>query len=163
MHSFIRHLLVMLLFVGVPHTTVCARMLDVVWGGSKEDSMSTAEQKVKAAEKNQTERSAALTGAQAVADAVSRVANAAVAEVSKSEVVGEGLDFVITAGKAGGTFHIRGDGFTGGGSVLIDGKAQQTFEWGDEYIRGKLDDNVKSGEVIVWIDKSTQQRGYLKL
>lgn len=124
--------------------------------------MATAEEKVKTAEKNQTERSAALTGAQAVADLVSQVAKRAVDEIGRSPAADEQFDFTIT-GVPGGTFHIRGDGFTASGSVLIGGRAQQTFEWGDEYIRGRLDDNVKSGEVIVQIDKSTQRRGYLKV
>lgn len=45
----------------------------------------------------------------------------------------------------------------------MNGKPQQVYEWGPDYIRGKLDADVKSGEVSVPIDEKTRRVGYLKV
>ena len=124
-------------------------------------STQTAEEKFKADEKEQAEKTAAVVGAQAVADAVTKVANAAVESAKAS--AGKTNPDVIVTGTPGGKFEIRGDGFSSGGSVLIGGVAQETYEWGAQYIRGKLNANVKSGEVVVQIDKDTKRVGYLKV
>ena len=121
----------------------------------------TVEEKAKAEEKATVEKTAAVTGAQAVADAVTKVANEAVAAAKAA--AGSTVPDVVVTGTPGGKFEIRGDGFSSGGSVLIGGVAQHTDEWGAQYIRGKLDANVKSGEVVVQIDKDTKKVGYLKV
>lgn len=124
----------------------------------------TTEEKVQASEKRRTEQAAAVTGAQAVADAVSKVAAAAV-DAARSQSTGDDLDFV-TSGAPGGTFHLRaktGPIFSDSGSVFVNGKPQKTLEWGATYIRGVLDADVKSGEVTVPIDAQTVRRGYLKV
>ena len=119
-----------------------------------------AEDKAKS-DKAEAEKTAAVTGAQAVADAVNKVAAAAV-DAAKT-AAGKTIPDVIVTGTPGGKFEIRGDGFSSGGSVLIGGVAQQTYEWGAQYIRGKLDANVVSGDVVVQIDKDTKRVGYLKV
>lgn len=103
----------------------------------------------------------AATGAQSVAEAVKRVADAAVAEVQRTapELAG---DFVIV-GTAGSKFQIRGAGFSTGGTVTVNGKMAHTTGWGATRIEGTLPDGAKRGDVVVvTIDKDTQQRGYLR-
>jgi len=120
---------------------------------------------VKAEDKAKQEQAAAVSGAQAVADAVSKVANAAVDAAKSAAVPGADLDFVIT-GHPGGRFEARaktGPIFSSSGSIFVNGKPQTTYEWGADYIRGKLDDDVTSGEVTVPIDEKTTRRGYLKV
>lgn len=119
----------------------------------------------KAQEKESVERAAAATGAQAVADAVTKAAQAA-AEGARS-ASGAGFppgDFIVF-GRTNGEFELRaktGPIFSSSGSVLVNGKAQQIFEWGASYIRGKFDAGVKEGEVVVQIDANTRRVGYLK-
>lgn len=127
--------------------------------------MATTEEKVKAEDKANQEKAAAVTGAQAVAEAVNKVANAAVDAAKATSVVGADLDFVIT-GHPGGKFEARaksGPIFSTSGSIFVNGKKQHTDEWGADYIRGRLDADVKSGEVTVPIDEKTVRRGYLKV
>ena len=117
-------------------------------------------------EKESAERAAAVTGAQAVADSIKKAADAAVegAKAQSSSGFPPG-DFVVIGG-AGGDFELRakvGPIFSSSGSVLVGGKAQQTYEWGATYIRGKFDAGVQSGEVIVEIDSQTRRTGYLKV
>jgi len=123
--------------------------------------MPTVEEKVKADEKAATEKAAAVVGAQAVADAVAKVANDAVNAAKLA--AGATIPDMVVTGQPGGKFEICGNGFSSGGSVLIGGKAQHTDEWGAQYIRGKLDADVKSGEVVVQIDSQTKRVGYLKV
>ena len=117
---------------------------------------------IKAEEKAKTEHAAASSGAKAVADAVTRVANAAVEAAEKAAPTGVIGDFVIT-GTPGGKFEIRGKGFSDSGGVLVNGRGQKTFEWGDTYIRGQLDSDVTSGEVVIPIDDKKKLVGYLKV
>ena len=123
--------------------------------------MATAEQQAREVEQQRRDASSSVEGARSVAEAVKRVADAAVAEAQKVKIERAG-DFEI-GGHPGGRFTIRGNGFTGSGTVLLGGKALPTDEWGGQLIRGKLPADAKSGEVIVWIDEKTQQRGYLKV
>lgn len=103
----------------------------------------------------------AATGAQSVAEAVKRVADAAVAEVQRTAPVRAG-DFLI-AGSAGSRFEIRGAGFSTGGTVTVNGRLVHTTGWGATRIEGVLPDGVKPGdEVVVIVDADTQQRGYLR-
>ena len=103
----------------------------------------------------------AATGAQAVADAVKRVADAAVNEVSKIAPDKE-YDFRIVA-SPGGKFRIDGHGFSTGGSVLFGKTAAKTTGWGATKIEGIVPEGAKTGEVVVWVDEQTQFRGYLKV
>lgn len=126
------------------------------------------QQKTVAEEKLTAEKEAAVSGAQAVADAVGKVAQAAVDQARGVRTREAPRDLTIT-GTPGGTFHLRSTathasgGFSTGGSVLIGGKAQQTYEWGALYIRGRLDPDVQSGEVVVQIDAQTRRTGYLRV
>lgn len=123
------------------------------------------QEQVKQQERENVERQAATTGAEAVADAVKKVADAAVAQ-ARGANVGESVgDFIIT-GTPGGRFEMRsktGPIFSSAGTVHINGKPQVTHEWGADYIRGRLDPDVKSGEVVVQIDEKTKRVGYLKV
>jgi hypothetical protein len=122
----------------------------------------SAEARAKAEEQARRDASAAATGAQAVADAVKKVADDAAAAAKTAKAVAESFDFRIS-GTPGGRFRIEGAGFTGSGTVLLNGKQLETTEWGGELISGKLPADAKSGEVVVWIDDKTQRRGYLKV
>lgn len=115
------------------------------------------------------EAKAAVGGAQAVADAVKRVADEAVKTAQTTRTTGSVGDFTIS-GSPGGRFTIRGDGFSSGGTVLLQGQAGHpnglqlaTDEWGGQFIRGRLPAGVTSGEVVVRIDEKTQKTGYLKV
>lgn len=103
----------------------------------------------------------AVAVAQSVADAVKKVADAAVAEISKTKTAPQG-DFQVT-GVVGGKFHIYGNGFRASGSVLLNGVSIPTVGWSNEHIEGRLPADAKSGPITVWIDKETQQHSYLKL
>ena len=120
----------------------------------------------KAQEKENVERAAAATGAQAVANAVAKFAQD-VSEKARTESVAGGIpgDFLVT-GRPGGRFELRakaGPIFSSHGSVHVNGRPQTTYEWGADYIRGKFDDAVTDGEVVVQIDEKTKRVGYLKL
>jgi hypothetical protein len=123
--------------------------------------MPTVAEKAQAEEKTRVETAAGVSGAQAVADAVKRVADAAVAEAAKVTPTQVG-DFHIT-GHPGGKFEVQGKGFSSSGSVFVNGRRQQTTEWGDTYIRGTLDAGVTSGEATIPIDEKKTLRGYLKV
>lgn len=129
------------------------------------DDKKQTEEKAKADAQAAVETAAARKGAEAVAEAVKRVADQAV-EAAKVQAVKSSFEFLIT-GSPGGRFEIRGlgnpHGFGANGTVLIGGKGQQTFEWGNDYIRGRLDADVKSGEVVVWVDPETKRTGYLNV
>ena len=129
-----------------------------------EDQKKADEQKrlAERQEQDRRDQTSAASGAQAVADAVKRVADAAVAETQRSRTAALAGDFSVS-GSPGGRFTIRGNGFTGGGTVSLNGAQLVTDEWGDELVRGKLPADAKSGEVVVKIDESTEKRAYLKL
>lgn len=122
----------------------------------------TAEDQAKRAEQASRDASSAVVGAQAVADAVKKAADASVTAARAAKAAGPEGDFAVS-GMPGGRFTIRGDGFSSGGTVLLNGKQLFTDEWGGQLIRGRLPSDAKSGEVVVWIDEKTQKRGYLKL
>lgn len=127
--------------------------------------MANVEVQAKQQEKENVERQAALTGAQAVADSIKKAADAAIEGARNQASVGTPGDFTVS-GTPGGRFELRaktGPIFSSSGTVYANGKAQQTFEWGATYIRGKFDADVKSGEVVVEIDKDTRRTGYLKV
>lgn len=102
----------------------------------------------------------AVTGAQSVADAVRRVADAAVAEVSRvqNQPAGPTSAFTFT-GTPGGGFTIRGQGFGASGTVKVGGVQVRTTGWSTTEIHGTLPANVGSGEVVVQVDEKTALRG----
>lgn len=116
-------------------------------------------------ERENVERSAAVAGAQAVADSVKRAADAAIEGAKAQSLVGVPGDFLVT-GTAGGRFELRakaGPIFSSSGSVFVGGRPQTIHEWGADYIRGRFDDGVKTGdEVVVPIDEKTKRVGYVK-
>lgn len=122
-----------------------------------------------AADKATAERSAAATkgasveGARSVADAVRRVADAAVAEIQKVSTVDKG-DFV-SSGTAGGRFNIDGPvgSFGTNGTVTLNGVQLETRGWGSMHIEGVLPKDAKSGELVVHIDAETTRRGLLTI
>jgi hypothetical protein len=125
----------------------------------KKDDLKAASERQ---ERDRAAQQSAVGGAQAVADAVKRVADEAVAAAQRAGTAGPVGNFVIS-GSPGGRFTIRGDGFTGSGTVSLNGVQLVTDEWGGQLIRGKLPADAKSGEVVVKIDESTEKRGYLKV
>jgi hypothetical protein len=127
-------------------------------------NQSVAEQ-AKQQEKENVERAAAVTGAQAVAESVKKAADAAIDGAKAQSGAGFPPGDFLVFGKSGGEFELRaktGPIFSSSGSVLVNGKAQKVYEWGATYIRGKFDDGVTSGEVVVEIDSQTRRVGYLK-
>jgi len=117
------------------------------------------ERQRQAEERNRAGMQGAANGARAVADAVNRVADAAVSEIRKGRS-GPVYDFITTG--HGTSFRLRGDGFTAGGSVLIGGRPATILAWGDENIEGTVPDGVSEGEVEVIIDDKTKKRGFYK-
>lgn len=107
-----------------------------------------------------TEKNAAETGANAVADAVKRVADAAVNEIKK--VPTAKVPDVVVEGVAGGSFTIRGTGFGTSGKVTFAGVPAKTNGWGDTRIEGVVPANVTEGEVVVHVDDKTQRKGFFK-
>lgn len=129
---------------------------------AKTEAKASTEERAKAEDKARVERTSAVGGAQAVAEAVKRVADAAVAAASRVEAAPQ-FDFAIT-GVRGGVFRIRGDNNLGAsGSVLLNGKSVETTGWGASNIEGKLPSDAQSGEVIVQLDAQTRRTGYLRL
>ncbi len=106
------------------------------------------------------ERAAAVTGAQAVADAVQRVADAAVAEVQKTPSV-EPQEVIVLG--AGNKFELQGEGFSHNGTVTVNGMQAETTGWGSTRIYGKFPAGAPSeGEIVVHIDDKTSKRGTFK-
>lgn len=108
------------------------------------------------------EKDAALIGAKAVAAAVSKVADAAVAEVQKTPATsGPGPD-LTARGTIGGRFVLVGTGFGASGTVLLNGVQLETLSWSTTQIEGKLPVDAKSGAVVVQLAES-KRTGYLQL
>jgi membrane protein involved in colicin uptake len=123
----------------------------------------TPAEKAVAAEKAAVSKTAATEGATSVAEAVKRVADAAVAEVQKSAIV-PAQDFLF-AGSVGGRFTVRGKGFSTNGTVKVNGHQAVTTEWGDAFIDGRVPDAVKAGTVTVEVavDRDTVKKGVFKI
>ena len=117
-----------------------------------------------AAEKTEAAKKASTEGAASVAEAVKRVADAAVAEVQKAQVVSEHQDFSFT-GTVGGRFTIRGKGFSTNGAVSFGGVGAATTGWGDDFITGRVPDGIKPGLITieVIVDPQTKQKGTFRL
>jgi len=115
-----------------------------------------------AAKSDSAKNASAVDGAKAVADAVTKVANAAVAEVQKVPTVSEPADFRFS-GRPGGKFSIRGEGFGTNGTLKLAGRQVETTEWGPSTIEGRLPaDLPREGDVVVHIDDKTSQRAPFK-
>lgn len=116
-----------------------------------------------AADRAAAHKGAAVEGAASVAEAVRRVADAAVAEVQKSNL-GPAPEFQFT-GTIGGKFYIKGDGFSSGGTVKVNGVQCKTHGWGAQNIDGWLPAELKAGTatVEVIVDESTRKQGTFKL
>ena len=94
-------------------------------------------------------RNAAASAAEAVRDAVNKVANEAVNAVRGAAAgVGPQGQFQVS-GAPGSFFTIRGDGFSGGGGVTFGGIGAEITAWGDERIEGKVPDGAKVGDEVV--------------
>lgn len=117
-----------------------------------------------AADKAAAEKAGAVGAATSVADAVKRVADAAVAEVKKTDAPSHGPSFTFV-GNEQGRFTIQGKGFGANGTVRINGQQARTVEWGDWRIIGRVPDNVKGGQVTVEVvvDEQTKQTGAFTL
>lgn len=106
----------------------------------------------------------AAVGASAVADAVKKVADAAVAEVAKVKSVE--IPEILVEGSAGARFVIRpsraGIKLGTNGKVTFNGVTAKTDGWGATRIEGVLPDGVSAGEVVVHIDDKTQRRGFFR-
>ncbi len=118
-----------------------------------------------AADKAQVEKAGATSGAESVAEAVKRVADAAVAEVKKTGPKQPAQSFTFSGAAERGRFEIRGKGFSTNGTVKINGAQVQTTEWGDSLIVGKVPEGVKAGAVTVEVavDSDTKQVGSFTL
>lgn len=111
------------------------------------------------ADKAQAQKAGSVEGAQSVAEAVKRVADAAVAAVHKSSVSSVASDFTVT-GSGGGRFTIDGKGFSTGGTVTVGGKPVKTVGWGSTRIEGEFPEGVQPGQiVVVHVDAETTQTG----
>lgn len=104
---------------------------------------------------------AAHEGAASVAEAVKRVADAAVKEIQNVKPE-KAQDFSFT-GSLNGRFTIRGKGFSTNGNVKFNGLQAQTNEWGDNFIAGKVPDGVKAGQVRVDVYGGHVQSGTFTL
>jgi hypothetical protein len=121
----------------------------------------TSKEKDEAAKKAHEQNVASVEGARSVADAVKRVADAAV--MAAANVKAEPAPELIATGMPGGKLTIVGSGFSSSGTVLINGVAVATTGWGATRIEGRLPADAQSGEVVVWVDPQTQRRGYLTI
>jgi hypothetical protein len=129
-------------------------------------NQSSVSEQAKQQEKENVERAAAATGAEAVAESVKKAADAAIAGARAQSTAGlPPGDFIVT-GTPGGRFELRaksGPIFSSGGSVFLNGKPQKVVEWGADYIRGVFDADATSGEVSVPIDEKTRRVGYFRV
>lgn len=107
-------------------------------------------------------KSAAVAGAQAVADAVRKVADAAVSAVHATELRASGPSDFVFVGSPGGKFRINGRNLGTGGVVRLNGVQLNTVGWGATNIEGTLPGGAQPGQVTVEIDSQTTQTGQYK-
>jgi len=109
------------------------------------------------------QKAGAVEGATSVAEAVRRVADAAVAAVQKAPVTGASSDFHVT-GTPGGSIQLDASStgaFGASGTVKLNGAQIHTREWSSQRIVGDLPAGSTSGMVEVALDADTIRRGYL--
>lgn len=100
-----------------------------------------------------------VEGAKSVADAVRRVADAAVSALQARPVAGPEGNFVFSA--SGNRFRIRGNGLGTNGTVKIGEQQLNVRAWGTTEIEGDMPANVPAeGEVCVYVDENTVQRAH---
>lgn len=133
--------------------------MDTASGEKAADRASAAADK-KSADLKAAEKTAAVEGATSVAEAVRRVADAAVAEVQKTQA-GPAYDLQFS-GSPGGTFTITGPGLGSSGTVKVGGRQVETTAWSTQRIEGLLPADVPDGEVTVQLDEKTVRRGVFK-
>jgi len=106
--------------------------------------------------KPQVKQATAQEGAHSVAEAVKRVADAAVAEIAKVVPQDNDLDFSFS-GKRGGLFVAEGPIGTFGtsGTIKLAGMQLHTTSWSTQRIEGRLPSEAVSGEVLVYVDEKT--------
>jgi hypothetical protein len=134
---------------------------------TKTAAANEADKKAEADKRNETkahsnERAAATYGAESVAQAVKKVADAAVQAVQAPLSVLEG-DFVAT-GSPGGSLEIvalHGNKLGSSGTVTVSGKQAETTEWSVDRIFGKMPPEVTEGEVVVHVDEKTKYTAML--
>ena len=125
---------------------------------------SAAADKAAASDKARATHVGAQEGATSVAEAVKRVADAAVAEIQK---VNSGEKPELSAvGSAGGKVTVERliteASFGTSGTLKIGGHQIHTRDWSTQRIVGDLPANVASGaEVIVQVDDKVSRRGKL--
>jgi hypothetical protein len=104
------------------------------------------------------------TGANAVAEAVKRVADVAVQEVARAKAGQSGPPVDLQAsGSAGGKLVILGSGFGASGTVKINGVQVETTAWSASRIEGRVPAGTQSGEVLVHVDDKITKRGRIQL
>lgn len=128
--------------------------------GTTELKAGEAGKQVKEAEEARQSKAHAVKGAEAVKDAVTKVADAAVKAAMKAPA--HFVPEVIFSGVAGGRFEIKGAGFGTNGTVTLNGQSLKTDGWGATRIHGRMPANAKEGEVLINVDEDTQRVGYFK-
>ena len=115
-------------------------------------------------QKDSKERAAAAQGAESVAQAVKKFADAAVQAVQVSPLAMVEGDF-RASGSPGGSLEIvahHGNKLGSSGTVTVAGKQAQTTEWSVDRIFGKTPAEAKSeDEVVVHVDDKTKFTGTL--
>ena len=106
-------------------------------------------------------QASSVEGAQSVADAVRKVADAAVAEIQKRPTAGPQYDFDFI-GTPGGTFRIYGTNLGASGTAKLAGRQLNTTWWGTQYVEGALPSDAQSGEVTVDLGDDIVRRGYFR-
>ncbi|HVJ72036.1 MAG TPA: IPT/TIG domain-containing protein [Sphingomicrobium sp.] len=118
---------------------------------------------VTAPEAAAAEKRAAVEGASSVADAVKKVADAAVEAASKAKTAGPPPEITVTA-NAKGKFVIRGSGLGKSGTVKFGPHQANTVEWGPEYIAGQTPGGLSGEtEVVVHVDDRTSKKATIVL
>lgn len=115
-------------------------------------------------QKDSKERAAAAQGAESVAQAVKKFADAAVHAVQVSPLAMVEGDF-RASGSPGGSLEIvayHGNNLGSSGTVTVAAKQATTTEWSTQRIFGKVPPEGKTGdEVVVHVDDKTKYTGTL--
>jgi hypothetical protein len=103
----------------------------------------------------------AVEGAQSVAEAVKRVADAVISDV-QSKDIGFLPEVLVSGGtKKGNQFELRGEGFGTNGTLKVGGHQVKTTEWGPQHIVAELPADVKDGDAVtIIVDDKTTKTGY---
>jgi hypothetical protein len=102
-------------------------------------------------------------GAQAVAKAVKKFVDDAVAEVGGIVVEVRRGTSLSGTGFSGGHFVINGTQFGASGTVRLAGAQLHTTAWSTTRIEGDLPEGAKSGEISVYVDDQTIKKGQITI